>query len=90
MAKKDEFSEKMALAIVEQVERLIDKKLEGLESANAQKPLMNKKEAASYIGVSINTLNKFVEEGLPVIDVGGVKLISTKDVWEFLDKHKKK
>ncbi|WP_338450547.1 helix-turn-helix domain-containing protein [Niallia oryzisoli] len=53
------------------------------------KPYMNKKEASNYIGVSFNTLQKFIESGLPVIEVENVKLLSKKDIDEFLESNKR-
>ncbi|MCE4957831.1 helix-turn-helix domain-containing protein [Macrococcoides caseolyticum] len=46
---------------------------------------MNKKQAASYLGVSFNTLKKFIEEGLPVIDVSGIQMIRRQDIDNFLE-----
>ncbi|MFC6293582.1 hypothetical protein BHU61_10635 [Macrococcus epidermidis] len=46
---------------------------------------MNKKQASSYLGVSFNTLKKFIEEGLPVIDVSGIQMIRRQDIDNFLE-----
>lgn len=61
---------------------------EKANNASTHKPYMNKKEAALYIGISFNTLQKFIEYGLPVIDVENVKLISKKDIDLFLEQNK--
>lgn len=47
------------------------------------------KQAAIYADVSIQTLNKWVlEYGLPQAKIGGVVLYDTKDLDEFVAKHK--
>lgn len=50
------------------------------------RPYMNKKEAAQYIGISINTFQKLVKMGLPIIEVDGTKIVSKKDIDDFLEK----
>lgn len=77
--------------VVNQVEEKLDIAIErrlGVFNGNINKPYMNKKEAAQYINVSFNTLQKFIDNGLPVIEVDGVKLLSKKDIDEFLEKNK--
>ncbi|WP_157821136.1 helix-turn-helix domain-containing protein [Macrococcoides caseolyticum] len=50
---------------------------------------MNKKQAAEYLGVSFNTLKKFVENGLPIIEVSGIQMIRKKDIDNFMESNKK-
>lgn len=50
---------------------------------------MNKKEAAQYLGVSFNTLKKFIQNGLPVVNVSGVNMIRKIDIDEFMELNKK-
>lgn len=52
-----------------------------------QKMYMNKKEACEYIGVSFNTLKKFIDEGLRVVEVAGIEMIRKVDVDEFFESH---
>jgi excisionase family DNA binding protein len=46
-------------------------------------------EARRLIGVSEKTLRRWITAGeLPVVEVGGVRLIRPNDLEEFLDSHK--
>ena len=48
------------------------------------------KEAMKYLGIKSNkTLNKYIAEGLPVIEVGKSKKISKTDIDEFMKEHRK-
>lgn len=48
------------------------------------------KEAMKYLSIkSHKTLNKYIDEGLPVIEVGKSKKISKSDIDEFMSKHKR-
>ncbi|MGX4764236.1 helix-turn-helix domain-containing protein [Holzapfeliella sp. JNUCC 72] len=48
------------------------------------------KEALKYINIgSYNTLYKFIDQGLKVLDIGGIKRISQEDIDEFMQKHAK-
>lgn len=80
----DEFTKTYEELIIKITKDTIEKTQNGL----GYKPYMNKKEAAQYIGISYNTLCKFIECGLPVIEIDGVKLISKKQIDEFLEKNK--
>ncbi|WP_042476493.1 helix-turn-helix domain-containing protein [Bacillus ndiopicus] len=42
-------------------------------------------EAATYIGVSHNTLNKFRTMGLKVCEIDGIKRVSKKEIDSFLE-----
>lgn len=78
--------------IVNQVERRIDlvieKKVGEFQLNSFEKPYMNKKEAAEYIGVSFNTFRKFERMGLPIIEVDGTLLVKKEDIDVFLEKNK--
>lgn len=52
-------------------------------------PYLNKKQASEYIGISFNTLKKFIDEGLPVVEVSGVQMIRKIDIDEFLESNRK-
>ncbi|ATD31323.1 hypothetical protein BHM04_09035 [Macrococcus sp. IME1552] len=58
-------------------------------NGNSIKSYMNKKEAAEYLGVSYQTLKKFIHCGLPVVDVSGVNMIRRVDIDEFMETNKK-
>ncbi|TDM17086.1 helix-turn-helix domain-containing protein [Macrococcoides caseolyticum] len=58
-------------------------------NGNSFKNYMNKKEAAEYIGISYQTLKKFIGEGLPVVEVSGVQMIRKIDIDEFMESNRK-
>ncbi|MFJ7890746.1 helix-turn-helix domain-containing protein [Lysinibacillus xylanilyticus] len=84
----DELINKVATQVEQKIEMVIEKRLGTSVLSYNQKLYMNKKEASQYIGVSFNTLQKFIDKGMPVIEVDGVKLISKRDIDEFLEKKK--
>lgn len=54
------------------------------------KEYLDFKRAMEYLGIKSNrTLNKYIAEGLPVIEVGKSKKISKSDIDEFMSKHKR-
>ncbi len=50
---------------------------------------MNKKQASEYLGISFNTLKKFIDEGLPIVEVSGVQMIRKIDIDNFMESNKK-
>lgn len=73
--------------VVEEI--LIDVKKNLDANGNPIKNYMNKKEAAEYIGISYQTLKKFIGEGLPVVEVSGVQMIRKIDIDEFMESNRK-
>lgn len=58
------------------------------ESENKSKDYMSFKETAAYMGISYNTLRKWVDqEGLPKIIIDGRKFISKKSLIAWLHQH---
>lgn len=49
--------------------------------------LMNLKQASAYFGVSYNTFKKFIECGLPVIELGNRNYIRKSDIDKFMADH---
>lgn len=45
-------------------------------------------EAQKYVGCTYNTLMKFVEKGLPIINLGTTKLLDKNDIDKFMSEHK--
>lgn len=52
-----------------------------------EKQLLTLREAAAYLGVSYNTLQKLRYNGLKFFGVDGVKRIYKKDLDKFIEKH---
>ena len=55
--------------------------------AGLSKEWLRKGEAAEWIGISINTLSLWIEDGLRVSIVNGVQLISKAEISRFLIEH---
>lgn len=53
----------------------------------ASKEWFSLKEAAEYIGVSVNTLAKHREMGLKVCVIEGISRVSRKEINRFLEIH---
>lgn len=51
------------------------------------RPYLNKKDMAAWLGVSKNTLDKFIKAGLKVSDINGSQLIGKQTALEFLKDH---
>ncbi|HFU4000338.1 TPA: helix-turn-helix domain-containing protein [Streptococcus suis] len=41
-----------------------------LDNSNLRSPFLNKQQACDYLGISNNTLDSWIKQGLPVIRVG--------------------
>lgn len=41
-----------------------------LDNSNLSSPFLNKQQACDYLGISNNTLDSWIKQGLPVIRVG--------------------
>ncbi|MFY0761025.1 hypothetical protein AB1K32_19585 [Metabacillus dongyingensis] len=76
-----EYYEKLFMSLAEET-------VEKVRRGYAQKQYMNKKEAAQYIGISFNTLQKLEKMGLPIIEIDGIKLVRREDIDCFLNSHK--
>lgn len=57
------------------------------EMQKTEKVWMNKKELAAYLGMSPNTLNKYLREhpNFPVREMAGVKSYNARRVDEFIE-----
>lgn len=49
---------------------------------------MTKKLACEYLDVSFNTLVKFIDLGLPVMQIDGITKLDKHDIDEFVQDHK--
>ncbi|VOI57255.1 helix-turn-helix protein [Streptococcus pneumoniae] len=50
--------------------------------------LMNKRKTCNYLGISNNTLDSWIKQGLPVIRIGKTVRFDKKEVHRWLNKHK--
>lgn len=83
-----EFIDKVVNQVEQKLDTAIERRLNTFTNGSIDKPYMNKKEAAEYIGVSFNTFRKFERMGLPIIEVDGILLVKKEDIDEFLEKNK--
>lgn len=49
---------------------------------------LNRKESMEYIGISKNTLTKWILQGLPIHEVGRKKLLKITEIDQFIKSHK--
>lgn len=75
----DEVTKQVEEAFVSIAEKVTDDVLNGVKA----KPYMNKREACEYIGVSFNTLVKFQNAGLPIVNVDGIQMFRKIDIDNF-------
>ncbi|MFC2468537.1 MAG: helix-turn-helix domain-containing protein [Capnocytophaga endodontalis] len=53
------------------ISELIQKEIKNrLENSNIGSPFLNKKQACDYLGISNNTLDSWIQKGLPSIKIG--------------------
>lgn len=82
----EEFQQQIVDSVVDQVSKTLSVLTADKQS---KRYLRYSKEAPSYCGVSQGTFNSWiVEYQIPVCIVGGVKIIDTKDLDQFISKHK--
>ena len=86
MAKNRKIEQQIADRVVEQVSKTLS-----VMTADKQNKryLRYSKQAPAFLGVSQNTFNNWVVTyQIPICIVGGVKIVDTKDLDEFISKHK--
>lgn len=52
-----------------------------------KKEWMNIKEGSEYAGVSVNTFKKYIEKGLKICEIEGIKRVSKTEIDKFLYNH---
>lgn len=55
-----------------------------VQNVGLDKDFLNQKEMSDWLGVSPNTLKIYVQEGMPIITMGGRKFYSKKEVTKFM------
>lgn len=76
--------EKIAKILISEMNQVVKEHVENIK----QKEYLNINEACEYIGISFNTIKKFIELGLPIIMIDGIKRIKKSDIDKFLEKYK--
>ncbi|ATH85786.1 hypothetical protein [Brochothrix thermosphacta] len=60
-----------------------------LRTANLDKPFLKQKYTAEWLGISINTLKSWENQGLPSIMIDGVKFFSREEVTKWVLSYQK-
>ena len=84
------FSKEIEQQIADRVVEQVSKTLSVMTADKQNKRYLRySKQAPAFLGVSQNTFNKWVVTyQIPICIVGGVKIVDTKDLDEFISKHK--
>ena len=79
---KEELSKDIYTTVTDAIEKARQKE-------QRAKPYLNKKDIAKWLGVSTDTIYRFIRNGLPVSDVDGIQLIGKETAINFLKEHEK-
>ena len=64
---------------------LIKKEIENrLNNSNLESPFLNKQQTCNYLGISNNTLDSWVQKGLPVIRIGKTVRFDKSEIKRWL------
>lgn len=78
-------SEEQVKLLREQIHYLIETELEKISSlSTSDKQLLNKKETAIFLGISSNTLDSWILQGLPHHKVGKILRFDKKEITSWL------
>lgn len=70
------------------ISELIQKEIKNrLENGNIGSPFLNKKQACDYLGISNNTLDSWIQKGLPSIKIGKTVRFNKTEINRWLQKH---
>ncbi|HFI0443256.1 TPA: helix-turn-helix domain-containing protein [Streptococcus suis] len=58
-----------------------------LNRSNINSPYLNKKQTCAYLDISNNTLDKWINEGFPTIQVGGVMRFDKHQIQKWMNDH---
>ncbi|HEL2279083.1 TPA: helix-turn-helix domain-containing protein [Streptococcus suis] len=57
-----------------------------LNNSNIESPFLNKQQACSYLGISNNTLDSWIQKGLPAIRIGKTVRFDKTEINRWLHK----
>lgn len=57
-----------------------------LNNSNIESPFLNKQQACSYLGISNNTLDSWIQKGLPTIRIGKTVRFAKTEINRWLYK----
>ena len=76
------FSEEQIREFQKQLTSLISKEISKLD--NNKQRYMNKKQTCAYLNLSNNTLDRWLEIGLPVIEINGTRRFDSLEIDKWL------
>lgn len=71
------------LLITDLIKREIENRL---NNRNIETPFLNKQQACNYLGISNNTLDSWIKNGLPVIRIGKIVRFNKIEINRWLQK----
>lgn len=71
------------LLIADLIKREIENRL---NNRNIESPFLNKQQACNYLGISNNTLDSWIKNGLPVIRIGKIVRFDKIELNRWLQK----
>lgn len=77
----DEQIHQLQLLISQLIENEITNKL---DSNNIKSPFLNKQQTCTYLGISNNTLNSWIQKGLPIIRIGKTVRFDKNEIKRWL------
>lgn len=75
---KDELTKSLKIEAIQEIVK------NELEADKLKAPYLNKTDFAKWCGYSVNTINLFIKQGLPVAKVGTVKAIGKESFLKFM------
>ncbi|AYO48665.1 TPA: helix-turn-helix domain-containing protein [Streptococcus mutans] len=77
----DEQIHQLQLLISQLIENEITNKL---DSNNIKSPFLNKQQTCTYLGISNNTLDSWIQKGLPIIRIGKTVRFDKNEIKRWL------
>ena len=77
----DEQIHQLQLLISQIIENEITNKL---DSNNIKSPFLNKQQTCTYLGISNNTLDSWIQKGLPIIRIGKTVRFDKNEIKRWL------
>lgn len=67
------------------ISQLIENEIKNnLDCNNIKSPFLNKQQTCTYLGISNNTLDSWIQKGLPIIRIGKTVRFDTTEIKRWL------
>lgn len=80
----DEFTEQLMVGIFKKVEKTLVE-IEKQYAIRAR--FLSKKNACIYANITVNTLDKWIAQGLPISKIDGCLRVDIQAIDQFMEKH---